>query len=76
MEGSKKLQDLFVDAHVSKERRDAVPVVDNGEHIVWIPGFALDRRVAISPDATRFARLSWRSETPIYRDTIRQHFPG
>lgn len=58
--GSRKLQDVFVDAHVPREKRDAVPVVENGSHIVWVPGHVVDRRVALSAATTRILHLTWR----------------
>jgi tRNA(Ile)-lysidine synthase len=45
MEGSKKLQDVFVDAKVPKHLRDLWPVVVTaGNEIVWVPQLVKDRR--------------------------------
>jgi tRNA(Ile)-lysidine synthase len=38
MSGTKKLQDIFVDALVPRESRDAVPVFENERGIVWLGG--------------------------------------
>jgi len=38
MTGTKKLQDLFVDAHVPREQRAAVPVLECERGIVWVGG--------------------------------------
>jgi tRNA(Ile)-lysidine synthase len=38
MAGTKKLQDLFVDAHVPRRERDAIPVFENERGIVWVGG--------------------------------------
>lgn len=35
--GTKKIQDLFVDSHVPKERRDTIYLVALGDEILWIP---------------------------------------
>jgi tRNA(Ile)-lysidine synthase len=41
--GGKKLQDYFVDQKVAWNERDGVPiVVDDGDRIVWVAGFAID----------------------------------
>lgn len=40
--GTRKLQDVLVDAGVPRALRDAVPLVVCGERIVWIPGIAAD----------------------------------
>jgi tRNA(Ile)-lysidine synthetase-like protein len=44
--GSRKLQDLFVDARVPREDRDGWPLVFAGEHVAWVPGLAVDERFA------------------------------
>jgi tRNA(Ile)-lysidine synthase len=57
--GSKKLQDLFVDAKIPRRKRDRMLVVENVECIVWVPGFGVDRRFAIRPKTERVAHLSF-----------------
>ncbi|MBN1152861.1 MAG: tRNA lysidine(34) synthetase TilS, partial [Dehalococcoidia bacterium] len=44
MAGEKKLQDFFVDLHIAAEDRDAIPVVCNPSHIVWVAGLRIDER--------------------------------
>lgn len=45
MKGSKKLQDVFVDAKVPRHLRDYWPVVvSSSNEIVWVPQLAKDRR--------------------------------
>jgi tRNA(Ile)-lysidine synthetase-like protein len=52
MEGSKKLQDIFVDEKVPAESRHRVPVFVSGSEIVWIPGYRVARgREVLSPRA-------------------------
>lgn len=36
--GSKKLQDVFVDAHVPREERAGWPILHHGAEILWVPG--------------------------------------
>ena len=43
MEGSRKLQDLFVDQKVPRDRRDRIPLFECGGDIVWIPGYRIAR---------------------------------
>jgi tRNA(Ile)-lysidine synthase len=40
--GRRKLQDIFVDARVPREDRDAWPLVFAGERLAWVPGHAVD----------------------------------
>lgn len=44
MTGSKKLQDLLVDAKVPRRLRDSVPLLTSGDEIIWVIGHRLDRR--------------------------------
>jgi tRNA(Ile)-lysidine synthase len=38
MAGSKKLQDIFVDAKIPREKRRALPVIATEDEVLWIPG--------------------------------------
>jgi len=49
MTGSKKLQDLLVDAKVPRRLRDRVPLLTSGEEIIWVIGHRLDRRFLADP---------------------------
>ena len=44
--GSRKLQDIFVDARVPREDRDSWPLVFAGEKLAWVPGLAIDAELA------------------------------
>lgn len=44
MEGSKKLQDILVDAKVPRAARDRVPILVAGDEVLWIIGHRIDRR--------------------------------
>lgn len=57
--GSRKVQDVMVDARVPRADRDRIPVVYNERHIVWIPGLMLDRRTAATAVTPRVLHLIW-----------------
>lgn len=42
MEGKKKLKDFFSDLKL--ERRDEIPIITNGEEIVWVVGFRSSKK--------------------------------
>jgi len=44
--GSRKLQDIFVDARVPREDRDSWPLVFAGDRLAWVPGIAIDADLA------------------------------
>jgi tRNA(Ile)-lysidine synthetase-like protein len=73
--GSRKLQDILVDARVPREERDSWPLVFAGERLAWVPGVAVDAdlvsvsgepamHVAISPMPDRWTNKVARLETP------------
>jgi tRNA(Ile)-lysidine synthase len=41
MEGSKKLQDIFIDLKIPKAQREQWPVVECGGEIIWLPGYRI-----------------------------------
>ncbi len=39
MKGSKKINDIFIDSKINKEKRNMYPIVtDDNNNILWIPG--------------------------------------
>ena len=49
---AKRLQDILVDAHVPRHKRDALPLVCDQQEIVWIPGVTVAESKRVTP-ATR-----------------------
>jgi tRNA(Ile)-lysidine synthetase-like protein len=47
--GSRKLQDIFVDAKIPREERDSWPLVFAGDRLAWVPGLAVDKDLASNP---------------------------
>ncbi len=60
--GEKKLQDIFVDAKVPREERDGVPVIADERGIVWVAGYCIDERVAVTAATRRAIRLGARRD--------------
>ena len=59
MKGSRKLSDLLVDEKVPKRRRAAVPVVRDGERIVWVAGVRMSDDYRVTGETKRAVRLTW-----------------
>lgn len=59
MEGTKKLSDLLVDAKVPREERPCVPVVRDGDRIVWLAGVRMAEEYKVTPGTRRAVRLTW-----------------
>ena len=49
--GTRKLQDIFVDARVPREERNSWPLVFAGDRLAWVPGIAVDADLS-SPAGT------------------------
>jgi tRNA(Ile)-lysidine synthase len=60
MDGTRKLSDVLIDAKVPKRLRRAVPVVRDGERIVWLAGVRLSDESRVTPATSRAAELVWR----------------
>jgi tRNA(Ile)-lysidine synthetase-like protein len=47
--GTRKLQDVLVDAKVPRETRAALPVLESGGQILWVAGVARGSGAAVGP---------------------------
>jgi tRNA(Ile)-lysidine synthase len=61
--GTKKLQDLFTDRKVPRERRRSIPVLDAAGEIAWVPGVAMDERF-LAREGRRSVQLAARLARP------------
>lgn len=59
--GTRKLQDLFVDAKIPRRQRDTIPVLETADYIAWVPGFGVDRRASVRSETKRVAHMQFRS---------------
>ena len=57
VEGSKKLQDFFVDAHVPRRSRDAVPLVVSPSGVAWVVGHRTAHWARVTPESARTLRV-------------------
>ncbi len=48
MKGTKKLSDIMIDAKVPLRDRGAIPVFEDGEGIIWVPGLVTAERTRIT----------------------------
>jgi len=56
--GSKKVQDIFVDAKIPRSRRDRTPLLADGDgRILWIPGVCRSRHAPVAADTARVLRV-------------------
>ncbi len=62
MTGTKKLQDLFVDAKVPRGERGRVPLVLSRGEIIWVVGLRLAESVGLKPETATVLILEARPE--------------
>ena len=48
LQGSKKVKDIFIDAKIPQEGRDAIPLITCGDDLLWIPGYRISRDYALT----------------------------
>lgn len=60
MRGTKKLQDVFVDAKIPRRLRSLTPVVRSGEEIAWVAGLVVSERFKVTERTERAAVLEWK----------------
>lgn len=59
MNGTKKVKDIFIDAKVSKEMRDFIPIVCDAEKLIWIIGFKKSDEVKIEKNTKNFLKIKF-----------------
>lgn len=57
-EGTKKVKDLLIDAHIPYEQRDLLPVICDQQSVLWIPTVRRSDKGAISKSSEQVLRLT------------------
>lgn len=69
MQGTKKLQDFFVDKKIPRAEREGVPVVTTTDgEIVWLVGYRISERAKVTPHTELVAELEARR---LHRSCVR-----
>ena len=64
MQGTRKVSDILIDAKVPARVRSQVPVVRDGERIVWLAGVKSSEDYRVGPRTSRTVRLMWEPTNP------------
>ncbi len=51
MVGEKKLKDFFIDEKVPKFDRDRIPLITDGENIIWVGGYRIDNKFRLNNES-------------------------
>ncbi len=58
MKGHKKLKDFFVDMKIPSEARARVPLLVQGDTLIWVCGLRIDDRFKVTPNTRKVLRVS------------------
>jgi len=58
MMGTKKVQDIFVDAKIPRDIRHRIPIVTDDEKIVWVAGLVMSDLVKVTASTHEYLTLS------------------
>src|SRR6266487_3655539 len=67
MQHEKKIQDIFVDEHVTRTDRGSIPIFFSAAHCIWLAGVCLDDRARLTCKTQQVVRLA------IIKETMRWH---
>lgn len=56
--GKKKLKDYFIDEKIPLSKRDSIPVLADGSHVVWVYGYRISEYYKITKDTKRIIRIT------------------
>jgi tRNA(Ile)-lysidine synthase len=58
LQGTKKLQDLFVDAKIPRQQRPFIPLLVSGGDIIWVVGLRRAAEAAVTPQTRRILQVA------------------
>ncbi len=59
MKGSKKLKDFFIDEKVLREERDTIPLVCDGDNIIWVVGYRISESYKIDSNTKNILMVKY-----------------
>lgn len=59
MKGTKKVSDIYTDAHLGKAERDKFPVLCTAEEILWVCGLRRSEAAPIAANTRNIWRITW-----------------
>lgn len=62
MRGHKKLKDFFMDQKIPKEQRNSIPIVLDGEEIMWVVGLRISEKYKVNAETKNVLVLEYKSK--------------
>jgi len=64
MDGSKKLKDFFIDRKIPRFIRNQIPLLLSEGRIMWVMGYAIDKRFKLKPNSKSALRVDYEKPAP------------
>lgn len=61
MKGSKKISDLFTDAHIPRDVKQRIPLLVKDDNILWVAGIRASRLFKVTSKSKQFVKISLKS---------------
>lgn len=61
MEGTKKVKDIFIDNKVPRDERSQIPIFEDEQGIIWIPGNAISRDYRVDSNTKSILKITIRT---------------
>ena len=59
MEGTKKLKEFMIDAHIPRAWRDGVPLVVGKEGVAWVVGWRIAHWARVTPETQEVVEIAY-----------------
>lgn len=60
--GSKKLKDFFIDYKIDRDEREKIPLVCDGDEIMWVVGYRISERYKITDKTNRILEIIYEKQ--------------
>ncbi|SES93823.1 tRNA(Ile)-lysidine synthase [Natronincola peptidivorans] len=57
--GSKKLKDFFIDYKIEREKRNQIPLICDGEEIMWVVGFRISEKYKVTDETNKILSIQY-----------------
>ncbi|SDK87592.1 tRNA lysidine(34) synthetase TilS [Natronincola ferrireducens] len=59
--GSKKLKDFFIDYKIDRSKRQEIPLICDGNEIMWIVGYRISEKYKVTNDTNKILAIEYKS---------------
>ena len=60
--GTKKLKDFFIDYKIDREERNRIPLICDGDEIMWVIGYRISEKYKITDDTKKILVLEYKKD--------------